>query len=144
MLMCNHPFCGGGITLVLCDTDGDLYPCGCSNMTAQFRLGNVNNVSEETYMNVIRRFHAKNEKYYRECRLCDAARICNFSCTGFRTIDNLTAESECIATKMLYSYLRKKGDNVISEIVQNMRRGRQEYDWRIKRLEVQMSRHRKM
>jgi len=139
MLMCNHPFCGGGITLVICDTRGDLYPCGCSNMTTQFRLGNVNDVSEETYMNAIHKFHAKNEKYYKKCCLCDAARICNFSCTGFRAIDNLTAESECNATKMLYSYLRKKEDNVIREIVQNMRSGRQEYDWRIKRLEARMS-----
>jgi len=139
MLMCNHPFCGGGITLVLCDTEGDLYPCGCSNMTTEFRLANVNGLNEETYMNAIRKFHAKSKKYYDECCSCDAARICNFSCTGFRAIDNLTAESECNATKMLYSYLRNKGDKVISEIVQNMRNGRQEYDWRIKRLEAQMS-----
>jgi uncharacterized protein len=139
MLMCNHPFCGGGITLVICDTEGDLYPCGCSNMTTRFRLGNVNEISEETYMSVLRKFHAKDEKYYRECRLCNAIRICNFSCTGFKAMDNLTAESECKATKMLYSYLKCRSDKVISEIVQNMRKGREEYDWRIKRLEGQTS-----
>jgi uncharacterized protein len=140
VLMCNHPFCGGGITLALCDVKGDIYPCGCSDMTTQFRLGNVNEVDEETYIKVIRKFHATlNEKYHEECSLCNAIRICNFSCTGFRTIDSLTAESECKATKMLYSYLRKKEDHVISEIVQNMRSGRQQYDWRIKRLEAQIS-----
>jgi uncharacterized protein len=139
MLMCNHPFCGGGITLAICDAQGDIYPCGCSNMTAQFRLGNVDEINEETYITTIRKFHAKSEKYHAECSLCDAVRICNFSCTGFKTLDGLTAESECRATTMLYSYLRKKEDLVISEIVQNMRSGRQEYDWRIKRLESQRS-----
>jgi radical SAM protein with 4Fe4S-binding SPASM domain len=144
VLMCNHPFCGGGITLAICDVKGDIYPCGCSDMTTQFRLGNVNEVDEETYINVIRKFHAQNEKYHEKCSLCDAIRICNFSCTGFKAIDSLTAESECKATKMLYSYLRKKEDHVISEIVQNMRSGRQEYDWRIKRLEAQVSPDRKL
>ena len=137
MLMCNHPFCGGGITLAICDAKGDLYPCGCSNMTTQFRLGNVDDVNEETYISAVRKFHAKDKKYHEECCLCDAVRICNFSCTGFKAIDGLTAESECKATKMLYSYLRKKQGHVISEIVQNMRSGRQEYDWQIKRLEKQ-------
>ena len=137
MLMCNHPFCGGGITLAICDAKGDVYPCGCSNMTTQFRLGNVDDINKENYISVVRKFHAKDKKYYEECCLCDAVRICNFSCTGFRTIDGLTAESECKATKMLYAYLRKKEEHIISEIVQNMRSGRQEYDWQIKRLEKQ-------
>lgn len=137
MLMCNHPFCGGGITLAICDAKGDLYPCGCSNMTTQFRLGNVDDIDEETYISAVRKFHTKDKRYHEECCQCDSVRICNFSCTGFRTIDGLTAESECKATKMLYAYLRKKEERVISEIVQNMRSGRQEYDWQIKRLEKQ-------
>lgn len=138
VLMCNHPFCGGGITLAICDVKGDIYPCGCSDMTTQFRLGNVDEVDEETYIDAIRKFHA-NDKYHEKCSLCDAIRLCNFGCTGFRTIDSLTAESECKATKMLYSYMRKKEDNVVFEIVQNMRSGRHQYDWQIRRLEANIS-----
>ena len=133
-LMCNYPFCGGGITIIICDMGGDLYPCGCSNMTNDFRLGNIHNISEDIYMKNVRRFHTKNEFYYEECQYCDAVRICNFSCTGFQAIDKSTAKSECIATKMLFSYLKKKKIGILKEIVQNLKTGREEYDWHIKSL----------
>jgi len=131
-LSCNHPFCGGGITSVLCDADGDIYPCGCANMTTQFLLGNVNSIDDQVFMDGVYRFHTKSQKYCEECQLCDAARICNFGCTGFKAIDNLTDESECRATKMFYSFLEKRDQQVIQEIVQNLRTGKQEHDWRSK------------
>ena len=134
ILMCNYPFCGGGITIIICDMQGDLFPCGCSNMTTDYCIGNTNKIINEQYMDRIRQFHGKNEKYYNECHFCDATRICNFSCTGFKAIDNLTAESECGATKMLFSYLKKKDDDILDEIVQNLKTGREEYDWHIKSL----------
>ena len=135
-LICNYPFCGGGITAILCDSEGDLYPCGCANATTQFLLGNVNSLDEQAFMDRIHRFHEKSNKYNEECRLCDAARICNFGCPGFKAIDNLTDESECRATKMFYAFLKKRDQQVIQEIVQNLRTGKQEHDWRSKSPEV--------
>lgn len=143
MLMCNHPYCGGGINIILCDAKGDLYPCGCSNMTTEFRLGNINLLNVKDYMKTTRKFHTKDKKYHEECCDCNAAQICNFSCTGFQAIDNETAEAECGATKKFFSYLKRREDEVIAEIVQNLRTGREEYDWRTKSLEAKMSGHNK-
>ncbi len=131
-LTCNHPICGGGITLMICDIKGDLYPCGCSNMTNEFRLGNINSLNDQIFLEQVNKFHSKNKKYYEECRLCDASRICNFGCTGFIAIDNVTYESECQATKLFYSFLENTNQSVIQEIVQNLRTGKQEHDWRSK------------
>jgi len=135
-LSCNHPICGGGITLVLCDSTGDLYPCGCANMTDQFRLGNVNLLNDNYFMDQIYAFHAKSRKHDEKCHSCHAAQICNFGCTGFRAIDKVTDASECHATKMLHSFLAKKDIEAIQEIVHNLRTGKQEHDWRSKHPEA--------
>lgn len=129
-LSCNRPICGGGITLVLCDINGDLYPCGCSNMTSRFFLGNVNSLNDDFYLHQIYEFHRKDKKYYEECHRCDASKICNFGCTGFNIFDNSTFESECRATKMLFSYLEKEDPQIIQSIVKNLRAGKKEHDWR--------------
>ena len=129
-LMCNYPFCGGGITSILCDSEGDLYPCGCANATTQFLLGNIATLDEQTFMDRIYKFHKKNKKYDEECRLCDAARICSFGCPGFRALDHLTDEAECRATQLFFSYLKNKDQSIIQEIVLNLLNGKQEHDWR--------------
>lgn len=135
-LSCNHPICGGGVTLVLCDTDGDLYPCGCANMTDQFRLGNVNSLNPQAFIDQTYVFHTKSRKHDEKCHSCEAAQICNFGCTGFRAMDRVTDESECRATKMLYSFLKRSDKGVIKETVQNLRTGKQEHDWRSKHPEA--------
>jgi uncharacterized protein len=135
-LSCNHPICGGGITLVLCDSNGDLYPCGCANMTTQFRLGNVNLLNDDCFMDQIYEFHTKSRKHDEKCHSCHAAQICNFGCAGFRAIDKVTDASECNATKMLHSFLAKRDPEVIQEVVHNLRTGKQEHDWRSKHPEA--------
>jgi uncharacterized protein len=135
-LSCNHPICGGGVTLVLCDADGELYPCGCANMTTQFRLGNVNSLDEQAFMDQIYLFHTKSRKHDEKCQSCEAAQICNFGCTGFRALDSVTDVSECHATKMFHSLLKRSDQEVIREIVQNLRDGKQEHDWRSKRPQI--------
>lgn len=129
-LMCNNPFCGGGITAVLCDSKGDLYPCGCANMTTQHLLGNVASLDEQAFLTKVCAFHKKDDKYFNECRLCNASRICNFGCPGFRTVDVRTEDAECGAAKMFYSFLQQRDQKVIAEIVRNFRLGKQEHAWR--------------
>jgi len=136
-LMCNNPFCGGGITAILCDSKGDLYPCGCANMTKQWLLGSIDSLDEQVFLNRIFRFHEKNGKYYDQCQSCDASSICNFGCPGFRTIDDRTEETECRAARMFYSFLQDRDQRIIEEIVQNLRLGKQEHDWRSRHPEVQ-------
>lgn len=129
-LSCNHPVCGGGITLILCDSNGDLYPCGCANMTTQFRLGNVDLLDDKEFMDQIYVFHARSRKHDEKCHSCQAAQICNFGCTGFRAMDKVTDASECHATRLLHSFLARRDMGVIQEIVHNLRTGKQEHDWR--------------
>lgn len=135
-LMCNNPFCGGGITAILCDSKGDLYPCGCANMTTQWLLGNVDSLDEQVFLNKISGFHKKSDKYYDQCQSCDASRICNFGCPGFRTVDDRTEETECRAAKMFHSFLMDRDQQVIAQIVQNLRLGKQEHAWRSRNNEV--------
>jgi radical SAM protein with 4Fe4S-binding SPASM domain len=138
-LMCNNPFCGGGITAIICDSKGDLYPCGCANMTTQWLLGNVDTLDEQAFLDRIYKFHEKGSKYYEECRLCNASCICNFGCPGFRTIDGRTDETECHATKMFYSFLREKDQRIVVDIVQSLRLGKQEHAWRYRDTETETS-----
>lgn len=122
ILICSHPFCGGGITTIMCTTEGDLYPCGCSICNPQTLLENLNSFSSERFIYLVKKFHEKENKYFEECTNCDAARICRFGCPTFSSIDVETTNSECQANKQFYSFLNQKENSTIKEIIKNLRR----------------------
>lgn len=122
ILICSHPFCGGGITTIMCSTEGDLYPCGCSVCSPQTLLGNLNSMSTEVFIHRVKKFHEKESKYFEECANCGAARICRFGCPTFSSIDVKTTESECQANKQFYSFLKQGEYSVIREIVKSLER----------------------
>ncbi len=119
ILICSHPICGGGITMVFCDINGVLYPCGCSGHGA-FALGSVDSVDDGTFVNRVGEFHTKPPKYFSECQLCDAAQICTFGCPAFDPLDPSTEASICTATRMLHSFLQQQDKHTIQVIVNNM------------------------
>jgi len=121
ILICAHPFCGGGITTIFSDTEGNLYPCGSSVCNLKTTLGNINSINDKTYLSSIVNFHRKENKYFKICAKCVAARICNFGCPAFDSIDKETYKAECIANQLFYRYLNNKNTSEIKEIITNLR-----------------------
>lgn len=120
ILICSHPFCGGGITTIMCDTEGNLYPCGCCICDHRTVIGNLNYISDDVFIQRIKKFHEKDYKYFKQCAKCDASRICLFGCPAFSFIDIDTTESECMANKQFYQFLKQKDHFVVRNIVNNL------------------------
>ena len=120
ILICSHPFCGGGITIVYCDIHGTLYPCGCA-CNKSFSLGYINSLDEDNLFNQVRLFHTQSPKYSEKCHSCDAARICTFGCPAFDFIDPITEASRCTATQMFYAFLLGQRVKTIRNIAKNIR-----------------------
>ncbi|GAF90984.1 unnamed protein product [marine sediment metagenome] len=106
----------------MCDIFGDLYPCGCSAYNRRYFLGNIDFLSYSTFFPVVKKLHFKGKKYFEECQNCDAAQICNFGCPAFDDIDALTADSECNANRMFFSFLESRKKSKIKNIIENVGR----------------------
>jgi len=119
ILICAHPFCGGGVTTIYSDTEGNLYPCGTSIISEKFILGNIMGLNNDVFIDKVINFHKKNHKYYSVCSKCAAASICTFGCPAFDLIDEITSEEDCIATRQFYDFLKKEKTSTIKEIVKN-------------------------
>ncbi len=122
ILICSHPFCGGGITTIFSDTEGNLYPCGTSVVDKNnilLNLNNLNHLSSTEYFNKIKKFHLKDRKYYEVCQKCEASAICNFGCPAFDAIDKVTSKEECIANIKFYHFLKKESKTTIEKILSN-------------------------
>ncbi|MCX7825914.1 MAG: radical SAM protein [Verrucomicrobiae bacterium] len=102
---CHDYNCGGGVTLIGVDPNGDLWPCGRASDAEMSRLGNVNEPeSLRNYPRALMRFHEKDAWYVR-CFGCAAQLICLFGCTAFDKDSVPTRETDCHATLLLYQYL---------------------------------------
>lgn len=115
-LDCYSPFCHAGIYTIICDTDGSLFPCGCSDFP-KFKLGSINSFDRDHYLNILGLLHKKGEKYNRLCISCFANSICSFSCPAFNEEDTATEQHLCEATKMFYRFLEAEPPEVVAEIV---------------------------
>lgn len=109
-LKCDNPFCHAGINMVVVKFTGELYPCGCAGSSGniqRYLLGNINEpgLHLNRYKSQIREFHAKTEKYERECRLCPARFVCEHGCPAFDINDPVTPEHHCAATKRFHAYI---------------------------------------
>lgn len=117
-LNCYSPFCHAGVTTLICDINGNLYPCGCSDFP-KYNIGNISKIDETVYLSVILNLHRKRKKYYEICQFCEANRICSFGCPAFHDEDKITEKNLCIATKQFYSYLENELPEKIFEIVES-------------------------
>ena len=116
ILICSHPFCGAAVTTIYCDTEGQLFPCGCSITSSTNMLGKISKFDATGYLEVAEHFHQKGDKYYKECAICRAARICSFGCPAFSKIDEKTAKAECQGTKAFYSFLEREDRNSVQQL----------------------------
>jgi len=109
-LSCDNPFCNARVTMISIQNDGSIYPCGCAGSSGnikKFKLGDIQAVSEisNNYLEKIKLFHQKKQKYNEECIKCPARFVCEHGCPAFDHTDFVTPENTCQATKWLYQYL---------------------------------------
>jgi len=114
-LNCYSPFCHAAISTVLCDTEGDLFPCGCSD-SPKFKLGSIYSMDVKHYLNVARLLHKKDEKYNKICSHCFANTICSFGCPAYYNDDTVTHRNLCAATKKFYQFLEGESKDNIKNI----------------------------
>ncbi|MCK9631681.1 MAG: radical SAM protein [Methanoregula sp.] len=114
-LNCYSPFCHAGIFNIICDTEGNLFPCGCSDVL-KFKLGTIHSIDKQHYVNVLKMLHKKSEKYDKSCSSCFANSICSFSCPAFHEEDPITERNLCEATKIFYQFLEEEPREIITEI----------------------------
>lgn len=126
-LNCYSPFCHAGILNIICDTDGNLFPCGCSDYP-KFKLGSVYLLDRDHYLKTLRLLHEKHDNYSQNCNNCFANSICSFSCPAFREEDPVTEKHLCEATKMFYRFLKTEPPEVVAEIAvaSNVKHGRKD------------------
>lgn len=120
-LKCDNPFCHAGINMVVVKHTGEIYPCGCAGSSgniARFRLGSVGDVGLDVdlYRAQLRGFHAKTDKYERECRTCPARFVCEHGCPAFDINDPVTPEKHCGATKRFERYLATQPRAVLERV----------------------------
>jgi len=107
---CHDYNCGGGVSLIGVDPNGDLWPCGRASDVEMSKLGNVNEPeSLRDYPRALMKFHEKDAWYVR-CFGCAAQLICLFGCTAFDKDSTPTREMDCHATRLLYQYLCERPD----------------------------------
>ena len=116
-LDCNSPFCHAGIKTVICDTEGNLFPCGCSDFP-KFKLGSLEAIEPSGYMETLSMLHRKSEHYDRSCLTCFANSICSFGCPAFREEDPVTERNLCQATRDFYRFLKSEPWDVVVELTQ--------------------------
>lgn len=120
-LKCDNPFCHAGINMVVVKHTGEIFPCGCAGASGniqRYLLGNVLAPSTDAafYSEQLRRFHAKTEKYERECRTCPARFVCEHGCPAFDINDPVTPEHHCGATKRFNQFLDRQPPEQIARI----------------------------
>ncbi len=125
ILICDHPICGAGLTTCLCDTDGNLYPCGCSVCNPNNASGNIDDLFDDTYISKISDFHYQHSLTQEKCVGCEVLSICRCGCAAFSSMDRPTAESECEAIKMFYKILKQQPRDHIELILSNIEINRQ-------------------
>lgn len=122
-LRCDNAFCHAGVTMVAVQHDGSVFPCGCAGSSGNMKnfkldsLGKGVGATDESHYALLKRFHAKSEKYYNECVRCPARFVCEHGCPAFDHTDPITPENTCEATKMLYRYLGKLDRVVLEHLV---------------------------
>lgn len=109
-LGCENPFCHAGTEMIVFTPNGDMYPCSpcvsLSKLNMDFSIGKYgDDISDERYLAVLEKFHAKDNKYFNECSQCEASLICEFNCPGFDRIDPVTRENKCNAIKLFFNYI---------------------------------------
>lgn len=117
-LSCYSPFCHAGILTIICDMEGNLFPCGCSDFS-KYKLGSIYSLNRDLYIKKLKLLHKTNERYNKCCMNCFANSICSFSCPAFREEDPVTEKNLCEATKMFYRFLESEKPETIEEIVLN-------------------------
>lgn len=117
-LSCYSPFCHAGITNIICDMSGNLFPCGCSDIDV-YKLGSIFDLNDDAATNALLHLHHKNSKYEKICSFCEANTICSFGCPAFSNEDKATESHRCKATKEFYLFLRAEQKSRISEILAN-------------------------
>lgn len=122
VLICGHPICGAGLTTCLCDSDGNLYPCGCSVCNADNTIGVLGKVTDEEFIAQVTEFHAKQIAAQQKCNGCEALAICRCGCAAFSPMDTMTSVAECRATQQFYLMLQHQSKDLIEEIVSNIER----------------------
>lgn len=110
-LRCDNPFCHAGINMVIFRADGEIYPCGCAGTSGNLQnylLGNITSpqLCKADYLDRLKEFHRKTDKYENECRSCPARFVCEHGCPAFDINDPVTPEHHCGATKRFEQYLR--------------------------------------
>lgn len=124
ILVCNHPLCGAGITINLCDSNGDIFPCGCAVCNSNSILGNINEFDDDSYIHAVTEFQNNHRIGQEKCHQCSALVICRSGCAAFGPMDPSTADSECNAMKLLFDFLGKQPENLLREIDSSLRRNR--------------------
>ena len=120
-LKCDNPFCHAGINMVVVKHTGEIFPCGCAGSSGNIRkflLGNVNDsgADRDFVKAQLLGFHAKTEKYERECRTCPARFVCEHGCPAFDINDPVTPEHHCAATKRFRQYLDSLAPGVVERV----------------------------
>jgi len=122
-LRCDNVFCHAGVTMISVHHDGNVFPCGCAGSSGNMQNFKLDNLQADTevdpiaYFEKLKNFHAKKEKYYKECIICPAKFICEHGCPAFDHTDPETPENTCLATKELYKYLQTIDIELIEELV---------------------------
>lgn len=124
ILICGHPICGAGLTTCLCDSEGNLFPCGCSVCSSDNVLGVLGQLSGEGFIGKVTEFHSKHLAAQRKCSDCAAITICRCGCAAFGPIDTQTAAAECQAVKEFYDMLHQQPMDLLIEIVSNIEANR--------------------
>jgi uncharacterized protein len=119
-LICFHPYCGAAITTIMCDTSGNLFPCGCFNGIEDYLLGNITAELNNDYLLKAKKLHNKQSVFLQDCVNCKAARICEFGCPAFNHIDKKTMPNLCEANRGFFDYLCSKDKNEIENILSNI------------------------
>jgi len=111
-LRCDSPFCYAGVNMLVFTPNGKIHACSpavpLSLVGEDYSLGDIKKeIKASDFINALKRFHGKSEKYYNQCIKCKAAKICDFGCPAFDRIDPITAQNHCLATKALFEILEK-------------------------------------
>lgn len=124
-LRCDNIFCHAGVTMIAVQHDGTVSPCGCAGSSGNmknFQLDNLKESIEENpieYFEILKKFHAKKDKYYNECVSCPARFVCEHGCPAFDHTDPVTPENTCRATKKIYKYFTELDKSKLEQLVYN-------------------------
>jgi radical SAM protein with 4Fe4S-binding SPASM domain len=119
VLRCGAPFCHAGLTMVQCAANGDIYPCGCSAILPECRLGNVYQESFPDYQRVMDNFLEVQAHFIRKCEDCESRVICEFSCPAFYMRETGTADQVCRANRVLSKQFNDTPRALLEEIERN-------------------------